>query len=287
MSTATRGRHAARAESPTATTASGALGAVAVRPVTPIRVLLSEWVKFRSLRSTWLTLTAAVIAMIGIGSLISFATNNRWDRMPAQQIAHFEPIGRSLAGVNLAQLAIAVLGVLLISGEYATGMIRSTLAATPTRLPVLWAKTTLYAVATFVVMLAASFVAFLSGQHFLTTHGTTLSAPGAWRAIVAVAGYLTLVGILAVALGFIIRSTAGGIATLVGLLLVAPGLGELLPTDWQDKILPYLPSNAGESMYAVTQPTGMLSPTGGLITLLVWAAVALTTAAFLLKRRDA
>ena len=251
------------------------------------RVFASEWIKFRSLRSTWYTLLAAVLAMVGIGGLISWATNNRWDHAPARELAGFEPIITSLRGVDLAQLAIGVLGVLLISGEYATGMIRSTLTAVPTRLPVLWAKTLLFAVATAVSMFVASVAAFLLGQYLLGVHGTTLSAPGATRAILAVAGYLTLVGVLAVALGFIIRSTAGGIATLVGLLLVLPGIGQLLPSDWQPHILPYLPSNAGAAMFTVRADPTLLSPTGGLVTLLVWVVVALLGAAVLLRRRDA
>ena len=260
---------------------------VHVGRVTFPRVLASEWVKFRSLRSTWFTLLAAVVAMIGIGALISWARNARWSQMPPREAAGFEPIITSLHGVDLAQLAIGVLGVLLISGEYATGMIRSTLTAVPRRLPVLWAKTLLFAVVTFVTMVLATLVAFLVGQYFLASHGTTLSAPGAVRAIVAIAGYLTLVGMLAIALGFIIRSTAGGIATLVGLLLVAPGLGQLLPSDWQPHILPYLPSNAGASMYQVRADPSLLSPTGGLITLAVWVVVALLIGAVLLRRRDA
>lgn len=267
--------------------ASHTLPDAQVHPVTFARVLNSEWVKFRSLRSTWYTLLAAVVAMVAIGALISWAINSRWNHTPAQEHLAFDPILTSLRGLNLAQLAIGVLGVLLISGEYATGMIRSTLTAVPSRLPVLWAKTLLYALVTAVSMLAAGFAAFLLGQHLLGTHGTTLSAPGAERAIIAVAGYLTLVGVLALALGFIIRSTAGGIATLVGLLLVAPGLGQLLPSDWQPHILPYLPSNAGAAMYTVRADPTLLSPGRGLLTLVIWAVVAVVAAAVLLRRRDA
>ncbi|HET9127540.1 MAG TPA: ABC transporter permease [Propionibacteriaceae bacterium] len=260
---------------------------VRVGRVTFGRVLASEWVKFRSLRSTWWTLLIAVAAMVGISALISWARNARWSQMPPREAAAFEPIITSLRGVDLAQLAIAVLGVLLISGEYATGMIRSTLTAVPKRLPVLWAKTLLFAVVTFVSMLVSALAAFLVGQQLLASHGTTLSAPGAVRAVIAVAGYLTLVGVLAVALGFIIRSTAGGIATLVGLLLVAPGLGQLLPSDWQPHILPYLPSNAGAAMYTVRADPTLLSPGRGLLTLVIWAVVAVVAAAVLLRRRDA
>ena len=272
----------------TGTASAPSTAAVPVSPVGQRRVLVSEWIKMRSLRSTAFTLLAAVVAMIGIGWIVGAATNSHWSSMDPGELARFEPIGRSLAGVNLAQLAIGVLGVLLISGGYATGMIRSTFAAVPTRLPVIWAKAALFAVVTFVLMLVAAFIAFLGGQHFLGSHGTTLSAPHALRLIVATAVYLTLVGVFAVALGFIVRSTAGGIATLVGLLLVLPGVGQVLPASWQHHTLPYLPSNAGSSMFTVTpEDPSALSPGMGLLVLCLWVAVALATAAVLVRRRDA
>jgi ABC-2 type transport system permease protein len=260
---------------------------VQVAPVTQVRVLRSEWIKMRSLRSTTLTLLAAVLAMLALAWLIGWATNDHWNRMDPGERATFNAIDRSLAGVNLAQLAIGVLGVLLISGEYATGMIRATLSAVPRRLPVLWAKAGLYAAVTFVLMLVSSFLAFLIGQHFLASHGTTLSAPHAWRAIIGTAGYLTLIAILAVAFGFAIRSTAGGIASLFGLLLVLPGVGQLLPASWQSHTLPYLPSNAGSAMYSARPEPTALSPGTGLLVLVIWVVVALAAAAILLKRRDA
>lgn len=260
---------------------------VQVAPVTQARVLGSEWIKMRSLRSTTITLLAAVIAMIALAWLVGWATNDHWNHMDPGERANFNAIDRSLAGVNLAQLAIGVLGVLLITGEYATGMIRATLSAAPRRLPVLWAKAGLYAVVTLVLMLVSSFLAFLIGQHFLAAHGTTLSAPHAWRAILGTAAYLTLIAVLAVAFGFAIRSTAGGIAALFGLLLVLPGIGQLLPTSWQTHTLPYLPSNAGSAMYSARPDPTALSPGTGVLVLVIWVAVALAVAALLLKRRDA
>jgi ABC-2 type transport system permease protein len=261
--------------------------AVQVLPVTQWRVLVSEWIKLRSLRSTALTLLAAVVAMIALAWLVGWATNAHWNTMQPDERAGFNPIDRSLAGVNLAQLAIGVLGVLLITGEYATGMIRATFAAVPRRLPVLWAKAALYAVVTFTLMLVSAFLAFLVGQHFLASHGTTLSAPHAWRAILGVAVYLTLIGMLAVAFGFLIRSTAGGIATLFGLLLVLPGVGQLLPASWQAHTLPYLPSNAGSSMFSVRVDPTALPPGTGLLVVCIWVAVALALAAVVVRSRDA
>jgi ABC-2 type transport system permease protein len=260
---------------------------VKVEPVTPARVLRSEWIKMRSLRSTALTLAAGFALMVAIGWIFGWASNGHWSEMRPDEQASFSPIDVTLAGFNLAQLAIGVLGVLLVTGEYATGMIRATFGAVPQRLPVLWAKATLYAGVTFALMLAAAFVAFIGGQQLLGTHGTNLSADGAVRAMVGVAGYLALIGVFSVALGFIIRSTAGGVATLFALLLVLPSLGLLLPASWREHLLPYLPSNAGATMFSVRTATEALSATTSLLVLLGWVVTALAGAALVLKRRDA
>jgi ABC-2 type transport system permease protein len=260
---------------------------VTVSPVSPVRVLSSEWIKLRSLRSTGYTLLAAFVAMVLLGCVVGWATNSHWSRIDPEERAHFSPIDSSLAGYHLAQLAVVVLGVLLITGEYATGMVRATFGAVPTRLPVLWAKAVLYAGVTFVVTIAAAFLAFLGGQHFLASHGTTLSATHALRDIVGVAGYLTLIAVLAVASGFILRSTAGGIAALFGLLLVLPGVGQVLPTSWQRHTLPYLPSNAGASIFTEHTDPGMLTPGPGLLVIAIWVVVVLAIAAVVLQRRDA
>ena len=216
-----------------------------VHPVTQARVIRSEWIKFSTLRSTWITLILSMIGTIGIGALASWGTNNRWSHMDPGEIANFSAISRSLFGVNLAQLAVGVLGVLIISGEYATGMIRATLSAVPKRLPVLWAKLSVVSVVMFVTSLIAAVIAFFLGQALLSSHGVGIGAPHAVRAIIGAALYLTVVGVLAMGIGFAVRSTAGGIATVFGLLLVIPGLGNALPSSWQPHVLPYLPSNAG------------------------------------------
>jgi ABC-2 type transport system permease protein len=250
-------------------------------------VVASEWIKLRSLRSSWLTLAAAVIGMIGIGWLVSFETNSHWSHMQADERAGFDPVSRSLTGVYLAQLAIGVLGVLVITGEYATGMIRATLSAVPRRLPVLWAKLGVFASVTLLLMLVSSFAAFLVGQQLLGSHGTTLSAPHALRAVIGVALYLTVVAVLAIGLGFIIRSTAGGIASLFGLLLVLPAIGHVLPTSWQQHVLPYLPSNAGGALYTLKPDPGTLAPWTGFGVMCLWALAAVIAAVVLLRRRDA
>jgi len=255
--------------------------------VTFSRSVNSEWIKLVSLRSSWITFAAALVAVIGLGALISAVTNSHWSQMNPIERAHFDPVGRSLGGVELAQLAIGVLGVLVVTGEYATGMIRSSLMAVPRRWPVLGAKLLVFAACTFVLSIIASFVAFLLGQQLLGSHGTTLGAPHVLRAVIGVALYLTVVAALAVGLGFILRNTAGGIATFVGLMLVLPGVARLLPDSWQPHVLPYLPSNAGASVWAVHPDTGMLGTWTGFGVFCAWAAAALAGGLVVLKRRDA
>src|SRR5436190_1671889 len=136
----------------------------AVRGVTFPRVLRSEWTKLWSLRSTRWSLLAAVIGMAGLGALVAVFQMNRWPHMDPRERAHFNSIDAGVGGYHLAQLAIAVLGVLVISGEYSTGMIRSSFMAVPRRLPVLWAKLTTYGFVTFVLMLASSFISFFAVQ---------------------------------------------------------------------------------------------------------------------------
>jgi ABC-type transport system involved in multi-copper enzyme maturation permease subunit len=262
-------------------------GAEIVQPVTQARVIRSEWIKFSTLRSTWITLILSVLGTIGIGALASWGTNNRWSHMDPSEIAHFSAVSRSLFGVNLAQLAVVVLGVLIISGEYATGMIRATLSAAPKRLPVLWGKLSVLSAVMFVTSLIAAVIAFFLGQALLSTHGVSIGAPHAVRAIIGAALYLTVIGVLSMGIGFAVRNTAGGIASVFGLLLVIPGLGNALPSSWQPHVLPYLPSNAGSSLFTLNPDPGSLGPWTGFLVLCLWAAAAVAAGAFRLVRRDA
>jgi ABC-type transport system involved in multi-copper enzyme maturation permease subunit len=257
--------------------------------VTQLRVLHSEWIKMRSLRSTFYTLIAAVVALVGLGALFSAFTASHWAGMNPHERADFEPGMTSLRGFFLAQLAVGVLGVLMISGEYATGMIRASLSAVPGRLPVLWAKAGLYAAVTWVLMTAGALVAFLIGQATMSSKhiGTSLGDPGVLRQVMGVGLYLTVVGLLGVAIGALIRNTAGGIATVFGLLLVVPVLAEALPTSWSNHVNQWLPSNAGQSLIALHREAHTLAPWTGFAVFCLYAALALAAAAVLLKRRDA
>jgi ABC-2 type transport system permease protein len=258
-----------------------------VSPVTQRTVVDSEWVKFATLRSTWITLLAAIIGTIGVGAIACWAINSHWSHLQPDERLSFSPITQSLVGVNLAQLAVGVLGVLIITGEYATGMIRATFAAVPTRLPVLWAKLAVFITVTFVTMLVSTFASFFLGQQLLHSHSTTLGAPHALQAVVGAALYLTVVGVLATSFGFIVRNTAGGIASVVGLLFVLPAIVHVLPSSWQHRYVPYLPANAGGALFNVHPDPGTLSPWVGFAVMCGWATALLVVAAYLLKRRDA
>lgn len=260
---------------------------VEVHPVNQKLVLRSEWIKLRTLRSTIIVLGVTVIGMVGIGLLIAAVTNSNFASMGADQRANFNAIDRVLGGVNIAQLTVGVLGVLIITGEYSTGMIRATFGAVPTRLPVLWAKLAVFASVVFSVCLVSSFAAFLGGEALLGTHGVPLSAPGALRAVFGVALYLTVAGLLGVAFGFIVRNTAGGIAALFGLLLVLPGLANLLPSSWQASVVPYFPSNAGQALYTQHNDHAMMHPWAGFALFVGYLVIAVIAAAVTLRRRDA
>jgi ABC-type transport system involved in multi-copper enzyme maturation permease subunit len=259
-------------------------GSVRVHPVTPARVVRSEWIKFRTLRSSWFVLGGTMLAVMAIGMITTYFDNSNWNTI---NLANFNPIDASLNGVVFAQLAIGVLGVLIISGEYATGMIRATLGAVPKRVPVLAAKAVVFAAISFVTCLVAVLVAFLAGQGFLSSHGVSLGAPGALRAVFGAALYLTLAGLFGMALGFLIRSTAGGIAALVGVLLILPVVFGAFPKSWNDAVGPYLPSTAGQALYTMHSDRAMLSPWAGFGMFCLYTAVMLAAAAVVLRRRDA
>jgi ABC-2 type transport system permease protein len=256
--------------------------------VTQRHVLRSEWTKLWSLRSTRWSLLAAVVAMGGLGVLVSAIQMSRWSHLDAQERLHFRGIDHSLGGVNIAQLAIGVLGVLIISGEYSTGMIRSSMLAVPRRLPVLWAKIGVFGAVSFVLMLISAFIAFLASQAVLTQHHVNvgLGAPHALRAIVGTALFLTVLGILCVAIGALVRNSAGGISTFVGLLFVLPGITAILPSSVADAIHPYLPSNAGGAITQAVPDAHLLSPWAGFALFCGYALAAVAAAALTLARRD-
>ncbi|GAA2004484.1 ABC transporter permease subunit [Catenulispora subtropica] len=273
------------------TGASGATRRPRSGKVTQTRVLNSEWIKFRSLRSSYWSLLVGCTAMTALGLLFSFVITEKWDTMVPGRRATFGAIAVPLRGYYLCQLAVGVLGVMVVTGEYSTGMIRASLSAVPKRLPVLWAKATVFAAAVWLTTTATAFVCFFGGQAFFSTKHieATLTTPGAVRIIFGTGLYLTVVGLLGVGLGTIIRTTAGAIAALFATLLVLPVLGEVLNfTSWGDKVNPYLPSNAGQALLVEhTEASGQMRPWPGFVLFVAYAVATMAVAAYLLKKRDA
>jgi ABC-2 type transport system permease protein len=258
-----------------------------VQPVTQGQVIRSEWIKLRTVRSSWLMLGATVLAITAVGLLVSYATNAHWSAASASSRADFNPVNQDLIGVNLAELTVGALGVLAATGEYAHAMIRATLAAVPRRLPVLVAKAGVLAAVTFAVSLVAVLITFLGGQALLGPHGISLSHPGAVRAVGGAALYLTVVAVLGLGLGFLIRSAAGSIATLIGVLLILPIMMTALPGSGSQALVRYLPSMAGRALFIMNSGGAMLSPWKGFGIFLLYAVIVLAAAAVALRRRDA
>ena len=253
------------------------------------RVLLSEWTKLRSVRSTKWSLVAGFLLTIAFPIIFAFVTRSHWHSMAPHERADRHPLDIALAGVNVAQLAIAVLGVLLITAEYSTGSIRSTFTAVPKRLPVLWAKLLDYAVLSFVLMVPAVLVSFFASQAILQSIPQlqiSFSQPGVGWSVLGGAIYVMLVGVFALAIGAIVRNTAGGIATFAAIFFVLPPLMFTLPTSWNNAISQYLPSEAGRQIFALHHAAHTLRPlTGGLV-FAAYCAAAILVAAVLLVRRD-
>ncbi|MFF0341304.1 hypothetical protein [Kribbella sp. NPDC004875] len=259
--------------------------------VTGPRVLRSETAKLWSLRSTWITLALGLLFLVAFGTIaaVRYHSSLTSGRQLDPDFAHATTLSLALFGVPLSQLALGVLGVLVTAGEYSTGMIRSTLAAVPRRLPVLWSKAAVYGVVALLIAFVGTFVAFLVDSGILT--GTpaalTISHSGVVRSLLGATLYLGLIGVIGVALGAMLRSVAGAISALVGALMLVPGLISLLPTAWHNAIQQYLPSEAGQAMYALHQAPHTLSPGAGLLVFAGWTALALAGGAWRLARSDA
>ncbi|MFI7544306.1 ABC transporter permease subunit [Actinoplanes sp. NPDC049599] len=248
-------------------------------------VARAEFTKFRSVSSTAWSLLSAAILIVSFGILYAMV---RVTRPPADP-AGFDSVGVSLAGVQVAQLAVGVLGVLVITNEYSSGLIRTTFAAVPRRTPVFWGKAVVLAAAIFTLGLPAVFSAFLTGQSVLSAEhlDTSLGEPGVVRAVVGGALYLVVVALFGLGLGAIIRHTAGGVAAVIALLLGPQMVTGFLPTELADDIYRWLPSPAGLAITTARPDSTLLSPWTGFAVFLLYAAAVLALGAWRLRRRDA
>ncbi|MFQ1003938.1 ABC transporter permease subunit [Modestobacter sp. SSW1-42] len=253
-------------------------------------LLRGEWVKLRSLRSTWLSLAIGLVLMVLLGWLFTATAESGGpggDGGGPPGLSLTDPVGLSLAGYRLAQLAIGVLGVLLVTGEYSSGTIRSTFAAVPRRWPVVAAKAAVFSAVVFLGALVAGGTSFLVGQASLGDLGVGLGADGVVRALLGLALYLTAIGLSGMALGWLLRSTAGAISTLFGLVFLLPVLGALLPSSWGPDVVRLLPGEAGAQVFALVPAPDALDPWAGFAVLVGYLVVAFGAATVLLHRRDA
>ena len=256
--------------------------------VTQARVLRSEWTKLRTQPSAGWALASAAVLIIGFGVLYSLLREARPPHGAA--VGAFDPAAVSLAGVQLAQIAAGVLGVLLITSEYASGLIRASFAAVPRRLPVLWGKAALLVAATVAVTLPAAVAAFVAGQSILGRQhlAVSMSQPGVARAVLGGALYLAVAGLLGLGLGALLRSTAGGISALFGLLFAVQIVAGFLPGSWSGEVGKWLPAAAGQAVTTVhPDPAVSLAPWAGFGVFCLYAGAVLGLAALRMRRGDA
>ena len=283
MSTAAAVTPAARARAVPAVTRRPGLAAT----------LHSELTKLRSVRSTYWTLLAQVAASVAWAVADCAGTVAHWSR---QDAAGFNAAQASLMGqVNLGEVIIVVLGALVITSEYSTGMIRTSLTVMPRRGVLYAAKALAFAAVSLAVSLAASLTAFFTGQAILAGQhiGTTLGQPGALRAVLLSAALVTVFGLLAYGAGAIIRHTAGAITAILGMLFLLPLLGQALPATWYNELVRWLPGGTALGPVASSAPsppalaTHLFSAWGEFAVFCGYAAVLLTAGAWSFLRRDA
>jgi ABC-type transport system involved in multi-copper enzyme maturation permease subunit len=256
-------------------------------------LLRSEWTKIRSVRSTVWTLIVFVVVSVGLTALFALLTIANWTGANAASrnaTVTADPVSFLLGtGINLGQFAICVLGVLVMTSEYSTGVIRASLLAVPRRTPMLAAKAVVFAALILVMGEIVTFSSFFIGSAILRKHVTvSLSDPGVARAVIGTGLVLAVLGVFALAIGALVRHTAGAIATVIGVVLVLPILSGLLPGTWGAHINAYLPEQAGGLIAQAHQHQGnLLSPWQGFGVFCLWTAVLLGLAAYLLRRRDA
>ena len=268
---------------PATTAASAATSAHRVRTRNVIR---GEWIKFWSVRSTSITLLAAGLATVAFGMIFSAVAESDADT-PGPAAFLTDPVDVALGGIGLTEMIIGVLGVLFVAGEYSTGLIRTGFAAVGKRSRIIWGKVAVVAASVFAVGLAAVTGAVVLGQAVYAGSEATVAVTEVLDVVLGTTVYLTGIALIGIALGFILRSTAAGIATLVGGVFIGPNLLSLLPDSITDVFMKYLPSEAGSAMMTRVSDPDLLSRGAGYAVFAAWVVGLLALAKVLVDRRDA
>lgn len=260
-------------------------GASAQRPVlrsTLGNTMTAEWTKIRSVRSTFWTLVLTVVITVGIAAIVTAA-------VAADDSETEDLVTASLASLQLGQITIVVLGALVITAEYTTGLVRATLAATPNRTRLLTAKVQVFGLVVLVVGLLVSLASYLVGRVIYEANGVD-SGAGTGVTVRSILGggvYLALLGLMSLGVGVLLRATAGTISAMLTVLLVAPILVAFLPSRWGDDIAKFLPGNLGGSLTTPDTSDSTMSAGPALLVLVVYTAAVLLAAYVMLNRRDA
>ncbi|MFG3347310.1 ABC transporter permease [Streptomyces sp. NPDC048018] len=250
--------------------------------ITPARVVRSEWHKLWTVRSTWATLLTSVVLVLGVGVLMGVTyTSGGGD-------SDVDTVVLTLYGSQLGGIALAVLGVLLTAGEYATGLVRATLTAVPRRLPVLWAKAAVFTGVVFTLSLLTALLTFQVAQVFLddTDQAASLTDRGVLAAVAGNAAGVTLLGLVALGLGATLRSVPGALGAFVGGVIVLPEVLGMLPYEGVETLVRHFPTQAAGALGSATPLPDAASPAEALLALVLWATAALALPAALLTRRD-
>lgn len=252
-------------------------------------LLAAEWIKFRSVRSTYWALLCAVVPSVLVGILIAQNVRSNWAFLSSRPDFHFDALGTSFDGFEFSQLVMGVLGVLVISSEYSSGLIRATFAAAPRRRTVLAAKTVVIGAVALLSGEILALAAFFPVQAIMhgVGAGLSISSPGALRAVLAAGFYLAVIALIGLALGVLLRHTAGAIAAVFGLVFILPGVISAFPQPWDDRIGKFLPTNCIGQLISQQSHSNDLSRPWSFVVLVAYPAVLLGIANYVLRRRDA
>jgi hypothetical protein len=250
-------------------------------------LVTSEWTKFRSVRSTFWVLLVAVVTPVAVSAVVAFAFAHT-PKAGAGSKPPSDPLLPEVISLEYAVIAVAVLGVLAFTSEYSSGLIRVTFAAAPRRRAVLAAKAAVLAAVTLTVGEAVAFASFGLDQAVLAGHhqGVSLGHPGVPGAVLCAGLLLCVCTLLGLALGAIVRHTAGGIAATIAVIVV-PAILALLPSPWNGRIGRFTLLEAAGQVTALHPAADLFSPAWSLLVLLAWPGIALAAAAVLITRRDA
>jgi ABC-2 type transport system permease protein len=251
-------------------------------------VMRMEWLKLRSVRSTWYMVAVFAAGLVGVAMLV--LSNQHWAQMSAADQASFDPVNEGFTGLALGQLLFGILGVLAISTEFSSGLIRATFAAVPGRPRVLAAKAAVLAVVTLVAGEIFSFAAYAAGEAMLKSPAPHAAPgqPGVLRAVLMAGAYPALIALIGLGAGAIIRNTAGAICAVAGITFVLPLLTLPMGTSIQDSVQQFLPMEMAENSLTAVHPVAhSLSPGVAFGLLCLYTAAALGAGALALARRDA